>query len=279
MLKPFLGIDLTEDKNNTQLHGDALLIQRPSAGLSQALESSSESANATLEKSKLPLPLRIIQYVCGFSALLMATGILRADVSLMQGYRNAPWIYWGAAICAVIWLILWLWSKQKANTVLREEESTMTLSNLERVSRAIYTELGVPADAKQVDILSFYYKTKDGNIKVCEKGMQIGQYLNPVFHIFSDSDNLYLANLEGKYAFPLSSVVRLHTVRKHIRIAGWNKEEKFNEGMYKQYKLTTDNFGCIHCKHYYILEINFNGESWGIYFPPYELPVFEEMAS
>lgn len=275
-MKPFLGIDLTTDKKNEQFNGNEFLVQTPSAALSQSLEVSSEKAEKTVEKAKLPLLFRIVQYICGFGALIIVSGILKADVSLAEGYQNAPGLYWAAGICAVVWLILWTWSKQKSKMVLETDESTQTFSHLDGVANAVYKELSVPDDAKEVDVLFFYYKVKDGSLKVCEKGMQVTQYFNPIFKIFSDAENLYLANLEGKYAFPLSSILSIRTVKKHIRIAGWNKEEKFNKGIYKQYKLTSDNYGCIHCKYYHILELNHNGETWGIYIPCYELPIFEE---
>ena len=275
-MKPFLGIDLTLNKKNEQFNGSEFLIQKTSVALSESLEASTDKAEKTIEKSKLPLPFRIAQFVCGIAALLIAGGILKADVSLAEGYHNAPWLFWAAGICAVLWLILWLFGKQKAKSILDTDESTQTFSHLDGVANAVYTELDVPDDAKDVDILSFFYKIKDGEIKVQEKGMQVFQYLNPEFKIFADEENLYLANLEGKYAFPLSSIVKIHTVKKHIRIAGWNKDEKYNKGIYKQFKLTTDNYGCIHCRQYYILEINRQGESYGIYFPSYELPTLEE---
>ena len=275
-MKPFLGIDLTTDKKNEQFNGTEFLVQTPSAALANTLESSSEKAEKTIETAKLPLLFRIIQFICGIAALLIASGILKADVSLAEGYHNAPWLYWSAGICAVVWLVLWLWSKQKAKTVLETEESEQTFSHLEGTANAIYKELSVPDDAKDIDILSFFYKVKDGEIKVQEKGMQVSQYFNPEFKVFTDEENLYFANLEGKYAFPLSSIVKIHTVKKHIRIARWNKSEKLNKGIYKQYKLTTDNYGCVHCKQYHILEINYQGKSVGIYFPCYELPVLEE---
>lgn len=275
-MKPFLGIDLTLNKKNEQFNGSEFLIQKTSVALSESLEASTDKAEKTIEKSKLPLPFRIAQFVCGIAALLIAGGILKADVSLAEGYHNAPWLFWAAGICAVLWLILWLCGKQKAKSILDTDESTQTFSHLYGVANAVYTELDVPDDAKDVDILSFFYKIKDGEIKVQEKGMQVFQYLNPEFKIFADEENLYLANLEGKYAFPLSSIVKIHTVKKHIRIAGWNKDEKYNKGIYKQFKLTTDNYGCIHCRQYYILEINRQGESYGIYFPSYELPTLEE---
>lgn len=276
-MKPFLGIDLTADKKNEQINGNEFLVQTPSDSLSKSLENSTNNAEQTIEKSKLPLPLRMIQYICGIAALVIIGGMLKADVSVLQGYQNAPALYWTAGICALVWFVLWICSKHKSKTVLETDESAQTFSYLDGVVDAIYSELSVPADAKEVDILSFFYKVKDGNIKVCEKGMQTAQYFNPEFKVFADTENFYLVNLEGKYAFPLTSIAKIHTVKNHIRITCWNKDEKINKGIYKQYKLTTDKYGCVHCKHYHILEINHNGESWGIYIPCYELHVLEEI--
>lgn len=275
-MKPFLGIDLTTNKKNEQLNGTGFLSAKPSMALSQALEQSQNTVTATVEQAKLPKLFRIIQFVCGITAALLLVSILKADVSLAEGYQNAPWIFWTSGICLIIWLVLKLLSIHKEKAVLSADENTQVFSHWEHTADAVYAELSVPADAKEVDILSFFYKEKDGSIKVCEKGMQVAPYFNPTFKIFTDAEYLYLANLEGKYAFPLSSITGIHTVKKHIRIAGWNKETPYNKGIYKQYKLTTDNYGCIHCKSYHILGLNQNGEIWGVYFPNYELPVFEE---
>ena len=275
-MKPFLGIDLTLNNKNDQCNGSEFLVQRPSSALSESLEASTDKVKKVIQKSKLPLPLRIVQFICGIAALFISSGILNADVSLAEGYHNTPWLFSTAGICAVIWFILWLCGKYKSRSVLNTGESTQTFSHLGNVADAVYAEFSTPDDAKDIDILSFFYKIKDGDIKVQEKGMRGFQYFNPEFKIFADEENLYLANLEGKYAFPLSSIVKIHTVKKHIRIARWNKDEKYNKDIYKQFKLTTDNYGCLHCKQYYILEINHQGESYGIYFPNYELPTLEE---
>jgi len=107
--------------------------------------------------------------------------------------------------------------------------------------------------------------------------LQIAPYDNPIFHVFADSENLYFANLEGKYAFPLSSIKAINTVKETIRILEWNKDEQYNKGIYKEYKLREDDYGCIHSKCYHVMEIEHNGELWGIYFPCYELPTFEQL--
>ncbi|MDY6181698.1 MAG: hypothetical protein SPI15_12755 [Candidatus Faecousia sp.] len=109
-MKPFLGIDLTIDPKNEQINGKEFLIQLPSATLSQSLDTSTDQVNQIIKTSKLPLPFRIFQFICGICALLIASGILRADVSLEEGYQNAPWLFWAGGICAAVWLVLWICS-------------------------------------------------------------------------------------------------------------------------------------------------------------------------
>lgn len=277
MMKPFLGIDVTDDKKNEKANGSEFLVQTTSAALTSSLETSIDKAEQTIDKSKLPLFIRIVQYVCGVAALLIAGGILKADVTMAQGYQNAPALFWVCGICAVIWCVLWLGGRLKSKAVLGTEESNQAFSHLVGVSDAIYKELGVPEEAKDVDLLSFFYKVNDGEIKVHEKGLQLAQYFNLQYKCFSDEKNIYFANLEGKYAIPRESIVKIHTIKKHIRLEEWNKEEPHNKGFYKQFKLTTDDNGCVHCKSYHILEFAQGGETWGIYFPCYELQIFEEI--
>ena len=275
-MKPIFAIDLTENKKNEQPNGNEFLVQTPSPALVQALENSLTKAVATTNNAKLPLGIRIIECICGFLAIMILIGTGRAEVTLEEAYQNAPALFWIGGACAIIWFALWLWGKLKSKKVLSTEESAQSFTHLEGVSEAIYTELGVPATAREVDVLSFYYKRKGDDLKVCEKGMQVCQYLNPVYKLFSDEENIYLANLEGKYAFSKSAIVDLKTVEKHIRIAGWNKEAVYNKGVYQPYKLTIDQYGCVHCKQYHILVLEKDGQQFGLYFPCYELPHFKK---
>lgn len=278
-MKPFLGINLTADKKNQTCNGAEFLVQQPSLALSQAHEGSSKKAENKIAQAELPLLFRIIRDGCGLLAIMGFCGIIRGlgNVSLPEAYQNAAWIFWAEGVCLLIWALVKFWGSRKQRTVLETDESNLTFSALESTGKAIFSELSVPEYAREVDLLSFFYKEKGDTIKVCEKGMQITPYINPIFKIFSDSENLYLANLEGKYAFPLNCLKSIRTVKKHIRIPFWNKEESFDKGVYKQYRLTSDNYECIHCKRYHILELDHAGKLWGIYIPCYELSVFEEL--
>lgn len=281
-MKPFLAIDLSENKNNENTNGGEFLIARPSGAASRNFENSLKQAEETVEKSKLPLPLRAAQTICGTAALIIALaaarGLFETDgISLSQAYENAPWLFWLFGVCLAIWAVLMFFGMKKSKSVLQAEESEYVFKNFEGSCEAVFSELSVPPDAKDVDILSFFYKVRDGKIKVYEKALQAAPYDNRNFKIFADSDNFYLAGIEGKYAFALSAAVSIITVKKRAVMMSWNKDEAYNKGIYKQYKLVEDNLGRVSGKNYHILELNSGGERWGIYFPCYELPVFEEI--
>ena len=69
----------------------------------------------------------------------------------------------------------------------------------------------------------------------------------------------------------------IQTVKKRIAIPSWNKEEGPTEGEFKPYKMTVNDMDMVFFKPYYILVGERNGEEYGIYFPCYELAVFENL--
>lgn len=280
-MKPFWGIDLTENGNNEDFNGEELLVDNPSDTLKQMHEASVVQATATVQKAKLPLAVRIIEWVCCGAAVVLLGSILRLlkseGMAFDVVYRNTPWLFWVAGICLIAWLVLRIMEKQKAKTSLQSDESIQKLSHLEASTQSVYAQMNIPADAFDVDILCFYYKTDENGIKVWEKPMQLFSHFNCALKIFKDEEYLYIGSMEGKYGIALSSLNRIRTIAKKVRFSDWYKEVPFNAGIYKPYKMTKDQFGCIHSKPHYVLEFDHDGQLWGVYFPCYELPLFEEL--
>ena len=75
-MKPFLGIDLTNDKKNDQLNGDEFLVAHPSSTLAQSFEHASKALEETIEKSKLSRPLRNLRWCCGAIGIIFGFRIL-----------------------------------------------------------------------------------------------------------------------------------------------------------------------------------------------------------
>lgn len=131
--------------------------------------------------------------------------------------------------------------------------------------------------AVDVDLLTFRYKRQKDKIVPKEIGLSTTAYFNPEMKVYAEDDRLYLVDLEHKYAFERAELTAIRTVKKTIMLLDWNKDTHPAEGRFKQYKMTVDQYDQTHLKPYHILELTHNGEQWGIYFPCYELPIFEAL--
>lgn len=212
-MKPFLGIDITTNRKNERLNGNEFLMLKPSEILSQTLAKTTEQKDVIIQKSKMPLLLRIIKSICLFLAFICVSALLRARVSLAEAYHNAPWVFWLLPICVILFVLLTICEKVKSHQVLDTDENQHALATHDRVMKDILAELAVPDNAKNVDVLSCYYIERNGKIKAIEKGLQVHQFSNLIFKAYRDNENLYLTNCNGKYAFPLSSLSSIRTVK------------------------------------------------------------------
>lgn len=280
-MKPLFCVDITENKNNDHLNGcqDGILVQTPSDMLKRSLDRAVEQAQATANRAQLPLLLRVVWGVCGLAALMMALIVLKSvqSISFAQVMRNAGWLVIAAVVCAAVWAVLTVLSRRKEKAVLSSEEAARTTSRLESSQKAIFDELGIPADAAAVDVLLFRYVVRNGQIRPKELAVS-ASYVVAQMQLFADAERLYLADVGGKFAIPRSSLRAIRTVKKRIRFTGWNKDDRPESKRYKPYKLGRNQYGCVICRWYHILELELDGEIYGVYFPPYERPAFEKAA-
>lgn len=203
-MKPFWGIDTSENKKNQTRNGREFASASVSAVQTRALEQAADNAVKMDNQSKLPLPLRIIHTGAGMLALLMFVSLLRAfsEVSIAEAYRNAPGIFWVAGGSALVWLILTPISRVRRKKVLDSEENAYAVSRLDSVVDNIHTELGVPQDAKDVDILAFAYKLKKGEPAPIARGMDTAAYSHVEFKLFVQDGKLCLADWEEQVCLP-----------------------------------------------------------------------------
>ena len=211
--------------------------------------------------------------VCWPWASVPAPGSVRPNAPI-HSPEHTPWLYWSATICGIIGFTLSILDKRKRNQSLPSSERL--LIEFRNNINDIYKFLSIPDSAEEIDILSFTYTTKNGKVKLVKNTLPVYQFSNCIFKIYSDTNNLYLTCLKGTYAFPLSSLTAIQIIKKRIRIMEWHKEIPYNKGVYKQFHLSSDYYGCIHCNSYYILELAHCGISYGIYIPCYEISILEK---
>lgn len=277
-LKPFYGTDLTCDRKNEACNGYEFLIAKPSAALSDSLEKSVQNGLKQIWRSELPIAELTVKWICGCLGFVIFVGIFRAtadgSISFAQSYKNASFLYWAGGICLAVWLLLAVIGLKREKAVLENAENSYAFSEVDSIAGNIYAELNVPPDAMEVDILNLNYVIKKGAVKPRTKRFEGTAWCNVVMNAFTDSENLYLANMSGKFCFPLSSLRKIHSVKKRILLPEWTKDEEITD---KKVELCIEHSGVVRVKKYYILELEHNGEAWGIYFPNYELSAIEAL--
>jgi hypothetical protein len=281
-MKPFLGVDLTKNRKNRDTNGQEFVVAFVSDIQAQALDQATDAATELVGKALLPTPLSILRWICGLAALIIGFGLLDVllsedSVGLIQGYYAVPQFYWAFFLCLLGWLVLTILGKKRDKDITESPEADHLASRLDTIASAIYDELDIPDSAADVDVLSFTYKQKGDTPVPHELALSTTPYTNISMKAFVQDEQLFLADLDAKYAFPLSELRCIHTVNKSVSLPQWLKDEAPTEGIYKPYKMTVDNYDSVHVKPYHILELVHEGTTWGIYFPAYERPTFETL--
>lgn len=273
-MKPVFGVDITTDRRNDWDNSDSFITRKVGKELEAKLDCAVDSALNVEKKSGIPWYGTILQGIVGAAALFGFIGVF--DYALDHGFSEAlknswPWLY-VFVICGAGWLALTLIDRLKKKKTVASGEAAMVNEALEAALKQARAELGVPENAEAVDVFTLDYKVKNGKCVNANPPF----FLNTELHAYRQNDALMLWGSNEVWAFPLSEIKRIRTVKKSNTAMLWNKDEKPGQGRFSQYKLVPNNYG-VGAKTYHILVLERGGETYGIYFPCWELPVFEKL--
>ena len=274
-IKPFFCVDVTLDKNNLDVNGSEFVTSVLSKQKIEEYNHKRETLSQTIEKSQFPFWLQIVKLLSGsFCAIVLISTI---KVGFKTAWGNAPILDISAIFCGILWVVLQIASKKKEKVVLKEEDVDYQLEKINQDLVLMYNELGVPSDTIEIDILAFKYKLKNGEIRPYTHALQTTPYFNVVVKIYADDEQLHIVDIESVYSIKKTEIKSIITVNKRISVPTWNKDEEPRKRKYKQYKMTVDSYGNVFFKPYYILEIEKDNQTFGIYFPCYELSTIENL--
>ena len=275
-MKPFLCIDITQNRKNRN-NNEAFVCQNISQVTENNLLKVSLEMTNVFKKIRLPLPIKILQMIDGVvMVVLLRAGlgvVMKDDRLLSELIGKTSWFPFAFIGSIVIFVFLFLMERNQQIKLSKSEEFHTANNRAETMEKNIKAELGVPENAKEIDILTFTYLVKKKSSQKEIKPIKVENY---EYYIFVENENLYLSSLDTKYCVPLSCIDSITTINSRIDIPFWNKETQYNKGEYKQYKISK-NDPFFKMKKYYVLNVKYQNELWGIYFPCYELPVFEEL--
>lgn len=257
--------------------GARFITNRADAALKKEIDDVFGKALETNSKANLPGWLKTLKLICYVGAIIVAFSLLRnlGELTLAEMYGNAPAIFYGGGVCLVLWAVLFCVEKLKYKKVDDSGEIDKALESMEELNLRSEEQLGIPHDHKKVDVLSFRYTEKNGKIKIKEELFY--KHMNNEMKLFRNGDDLCLADIDSVYSFPINDIKKYVLKKKKANMDEWNKDVPFNKGEYKQYKITSNDYGTIFCR-YYAMQISDVFGEYELFFPEYELAQFKAIA-
>ena len=290
-MKEFFGIDLTYDKRNIIEDGADYAAKTISKQLEKQLADASEEAiSATVDQSypmsKVPFILRVASWLCGIGMITMLTlgmksaatayGDSETAITVSQLLSAAKWHILGAVVLFIAWIITLVCIAKKRKEIKSPDRIERTDRKIEELNKLAEEELSVPADALNIDVLSYMYTSNNGENKI--KNSIFYKYLNTRHRIFTDDDKLCIVGNASRYEIPLDSIKKLRTVSDTGLLSIWTKPEPPTAAPYAGVVAKkADGLGRIKLYSCCVMEFVLDQEEFSMRFPAYEAPVLEQL--
>lgn len=248
MTIPIFCTDKNRIDENDAMGGREFLAKTVSPPLRKDLRYCDEQIAKAAKKLTLPTGLRLIALFC----LGFGIPMVYAALSSVKLEREDLWVFLtvGVAFLAAAGAIAF-WGLLRKRKMLNSREREDLAVAAEKARINAQKELGVPSTAETAEVLTFFYKIKKGRVTPVYYGGAVFSLVE--LRLWRDGQNLYAADLEQVYAFPLASLRRLTGVEKTIYI---NR---------------------VPLHRHYVLEIRHQGQDYGIYFPSYYLETVKKL--
>lgn len=270
-MKNVFSINITTNETEA----DKFAARKISDELQRKTDEMDETISSIQDSAAIPAWLTIVAYICGGFAAIVIMNFISSAIKgeFAQAYENAGWLIYAGAVCLVFAIVVAVYKRYKYKSTENAPAVQSAIAQSEKLTERCYEDLGVPDGAGNIDIFIEAFKSKNGKVK---KATSLFRYLNIDCKIYRDDYNLYLADISKVYAFPLSNLKEIVAVNKNATFNGWHKQEPFNKGYYKQFKIKCNNYGTFFVKPHYSIRFTAFGEEYEIVIPGYELENFKK---
>lgn len=249
---------------------DAFVTAETDAGVLQRLEKAQAQEEKLVADAERPLGLRILRWLGTMVFLVVVSGALKADVTLAQGYRNAPGLFWAGGIGGVVGLGLWLAEKYRQHRRGTREQRAAIRQRVRSIRRSCYEALDVPEGAEELDVLAIDYRM-DG---VGVRPVLHGAVDNVPVRVWRRDGTLCMADVSARIEIPLDGMTRLAIYPYTMRLSGWNKRRSWRQ--YKKQGTFAAKRG-VSVKGCCVLSVQREGEHYQLWLPGYEKEVVERL--
>ena len=276
-MKNLFGINTTSD-DDLELTPELkeFVIREVDPELSRKQEEAQEKLEAFEKKWAFPIWLTLVRVISVGIGSLLLVAILR--ILLEKKAEAFSSVYtWGILIPGILLIAfgfaLFFVEKSRKKTVEGSVEYISFLSYVNSLSNSVERDLRVPSSALDIDIFYYPYKEKNGEIK----DNPTFKYLNQSLKVFEENGMLCLCDSGYVYGIDFKYLKRIIINQKPVTFAQWNKDEYYDKGEYKDYKITSDKLGVLHIKNTCSLQFTKDGTAYEIIIPPYDIHTIEKL--
>ncbi len=263
-----------KDRKNDIIDGETFISKRITSEQKEKLDASLSGMNEKNSKANLPGWLQIVRFITGIFTGIVAASLMRAtsgDLTLAKAFGNAPVLIIAGMVSGVIFLALFAAGKVIKKKVTESSEYRNTFDELAKNAEETKHSLGVPDNARDIDVLLFRYKKEKNGSPVPLTNPLGFKFFNADMYAYIRDDCLCFADSYTELAFPLGSIKVINRINKNASMQSWNKPVMFNSEKYKKYKIRTSNNGVFYVKPYYSILISDARGEYEIYIPSYDL--------
>ena len=279
-MKPIFCTDITVDKHNTVINGSEFITNSISEEKRAEMDARADELQNLINQAKTPGWMVTLRSVAGFGSLIMAMNLFQVVMEKGFSALFAADQIMGTSIClgaVALWFYLDRQGKMRVKRMENNPELKAKNNALEVEIAMMMHEMGVPVNAKAMDVLVFNYKTKDGKVEPVSPAMLPQIYMNFECKAFDGGDSVSIADSENVYTFKKSDIKMLRVVDARSTVYSWNKQEEPTSSKYAMYGVSLNKMGMATTSSYYVVEIEKDGETFGLYVPSYEAEILREV--
>lgn len=256
-MKNLLSIDVT-DKTKQDVEIEMFVCKRISDDLANRKKNCEEKIRS-LQKKSSPQFLSIFIFILVIIDLLF----FKAIISNENRSTSNIIIF---SVCLVLTIALLVFFLINRHKITNSNETNDSVKEYDEIIKQVHEELNIPDDYIKIDTLVTFYKIK--NEKVVDK-KTFFDAVNFNSSIYIQDNMLYLFDQECLYCIDLSFFKKIVMSNKKAIVPLWNKDEPYNKGEYKQYKVKQNNIGYFIRYEEVILNDGFN--DYELLIPNYDI--------
>lgn len=227
-----------------------------------------EENNKIYKKYKTPFWVNLIMYILFVGGLLCILSMYYKKLPFEENYKDHGYLFFIGIASTIIAISMYAYFYFRNKRIDKNPEVEELINRNNRLTKNALFLLGVPDDAKNIDVLIYNTKTTKNNE---EKDLNNFAY-NLEVYLFLENDNLCLATTHEVISFPKDSFIDILKIKKTKFLINWNKPEQTNSAKYKEFVKNT-NYG-IRIKYSYSIRFNYNDEELCFLIPEYDLASF-----